>query len=359
MDKHQKSEEKQIDLLELANIIWNKRRLILISSFIGLLIGVVFASSIPKTYTTTVTLAPEETQTTGSMSTIAALTGINISGSNNNLLSSPELFPTILNSTSFLMGLFDIKVQNQDNSIDTTLYAYLKDYQKTPWWSSMMSMPSKALSLFSKKENTSDLHSSTSDIRTYIKLSREEVNVLNLLKSLLVMSVDKKTNIVNLSSTMQDPKISAYITDTVIMYFQEYVINYRSLKSRQDLGFAQKLFDETKSDYYKKQQELASYSDANIGIISAKYATTKERLQNEVNLAYNMYNQMAQELQKTKIKVQDTTPVYTIIEPSVEPLFPSAPNKKMIILVFVLIFSLGASICVLVKHYLMNQNREM
>lgn len=351
----QKSIEKEIDLLELVKVLWDERKLILKLSSVGLLIGIIVASSIPKTYTTTVTLASEQTQSSGNMGTIAALTGISLLNSNSSSLSSPDLFPTILNSTSFLMGLLDIRVKNKDNSIDTTLCVYLEDYQKTPWWSSVIGMPSRILGLFSRNDNSTNLLLPVSnENNSYTILSKEELHVISSLKNMLDLKVDKKTNLINLSVTLQDPQISAYLTDTITKYLQEYVINYRTLKARQDLGFTQKLFDETKADFYKKQQELANYTDANIGVISAKYATTKDRLENEVALAYSMYNQMAQEFQKTKIKVQDNTPVYTVIEGSVEPLIPSAPNKKVIILGFVFLSCLMTCGYVLIKNYLTN-----
>ena len=63
--------------------------------------------------------------------------------------------------------------------------------------------------------------------------------------------------------------------------------------------------------------------------------TRQERLQNEMNLAYNLYNQTAQQLQLAKAKVQENTPVYTIVQAATVPLKASKPSKLMILVGFV------------------------
>ena len=55
----QQLEEQEIDLIELARNVWAERKLIFKACGIAALIGVVVAFSIPKEYSTKVTLAPK------------------------------------------------------------------------------------------------------------------------------------------------------------------------------------------------------------------------------------------------------------------------------------------------------------
>ncbi len=55
----QQLEEQEIDLIELARNVWAERKLIFKACGIAALIGLVVAFSIPKEYSTKVTLAPE------------------------------------------------------------------------------------------------------------------------------------------------------------------------------------------------------------------------------------------------------------------------------------------------------------
>lgn len=330
------AEEKEIDLLALANKIWANRKFILKALGVGLVIGLIVAFSIPKEYTTTVILTPESKSTTsGNMGSLAALAGINLNSAvGEDALASPELYPSVINSTPFLRGLLDIKVTDSKKNIDTTLYSYMSDYQSAAWWGYILKAPGLLKGLFSSEKN----HMNDSNSNTRI-ISEEEQNILNNLTDRLTISSDKKTGVTTIEVMMQSPEISAYLADTVTSYLQSYIIDYRTQKARKDLAYSEKLYEESKADYYKTQAALATYIDGNMNVVSAKYRTTQERLQNEASLAFTIYNQMAQQLQMAKVKVQDTTPVFTVIQPAVEPLFPAKPSKKMVI-IGVLFFSI-------------------
>lgn len=140
-------EEQEIDLIELAQKVWASRKLVFKACGIAALVGLVVAFSIPKEYSTSVTLAPESGGKSGggSMGALAAMAGINLGTSSGEDALSPELYPDIVSSTPFLIELFDVKVKDQKAKVDTTLYAYLKEEQRSPWWSAIFSAPFKVL----------------------------------------------------------------------------------------------------------------------------------------------------------------------------------------------------------------------
>lgn len=340
---------KEIDLLDLGKKLWEKRKFILKASVFGAVIGIVIAFSIPKEYTTTVILAPEANSgsATGNAGALAAMAGINLGGNATNGDIAPDLYPNIIESTPFIIGLFDVKVTDQENNIDTTLYSYIKNDQRSAWWFKIMNLPGGIISLFSSKDSRV-----TSDSIDNFYLTNEQTGVFNNIKNRISLTVDKKTGIITLTSRMQDPDISAVIADTLVSYLQSYIINYRTQKARQDLAFTESLYAESKKDYSEAQQKYARYLDENQNVILASYRVNQEKLQNEMALAYTVYNQVAQQLQLAKVKVQDITPVYTIIQPAVIPLVPSKPNKKLIVIGFVLFVVVGACGYILIKDYL-------
>ena len=106
---------------------------------------------------------------------------------------------------------------------------------------------------------------------------------------------------------------------------------YRTDKARHDLEFTQRLFDEAQGKYYAAQQRYAQYVDQNQALSRKSFRTEQERLQNEMSLAYSLYNQTAQQLQLARAKVQESTPVYAVVQPATVPLKPSKPSKIMIL----------------------------
>ena len=141
------------------------------------------------------------------------------------------------------------------------------------------------------------------------RLTREENETVGSLQERIAASVDKKTMVVSLAVTMQDPLVAATLTDTVMRNLQNHITQYRTDKARHDLEFTQRLFDEAQGKYYAAQQRYAQYVDQNQALSRKSFQTEQERLQNEMSLAYSLYNQTAQQLQLARAKVQESTPV--------------------------------------------------
>ncbi len=339
----QQSEEQEIDLLELAQKVWAERKLVFKACGIAVLVALVVAFSIPKEYATSVTLAPESggRSTSSSMSALAAMAGVNLGSSSGEDALSPELYPDIVSSTPFLVDLFNIRVKDQEEKIDTTLYAYLKDEQRSAWWGTVLSAPFKlvgwTMSLF--KDKPEDEGEAVLDP---FRLTPEESGIAQALNQRISVTADKKTGITTLTVTMQDPLISASLTDTVMHCLQNYITDYRTNKARHDLAFTEKLYAEAKSNYEEAQKKYASFVDANQNIILLSYRAEQERLQNEMNLAYQVYTQVSQQLQMAKAKVQEITPVYTVVQPATVPLRAAKPNKMMILIGFVFLAGVGS-----------------
>ena len=174
------------------------------------------------------------------------------------------------------------------------------------------------------------------------RLTKDEAAIADALSKRISVSVDKKTGVTTLSVTMQDPLISASLTDTVMHCLQNYITDYRTNKARHDLAFTEKLYGEAKASYEDAQKKYANFVDANQNIILLSYRAEQERLQNEMNLAYQVYTQVSQQLQMARAKVQEITPVYTVVQPATVPLKPAKPNKLMILIGFMFLAGVGS-----------------
>ncbi len=82
--------------------------------------------------------------------------------------------------------------------------------------------------------------------------------------------------------------------------------------------------------------------DANQGVVLQSVMTERERLQNEMQLAFQLYNSCAQQLQMSRAKVQQETPVCVVMQPPVLPVKASKPSKLTTLVAFVF---LGFCLC--------------
>ena len=132
---------------------------------------------------------------------------------------------------------------------------------------------------------------------------------------------------------------------------QEYIIDYRTSKSKEDCLYLEKLFKERQQEYYVAQKKYADYMDSHDNIILQSVRTEQERVQNDMSLAYQVYSQVASQLQVARAKVQEEKPVFAVVEPAVVPLYPSGTSRKVYVLVFVFL-----SVCIVISWNLFGKD---
>lgn len=334
--------ELEIDWMDLLRRIIAIRKTLYKAAGIGLVLGILIAFSIPKQYTVSVTLSPEmgtDTKTSGLASMAASFLGANTMNTTPDALNA-ALSSEIVSSTPFLLELFDTHVQTLDGELDTTLVAYL-DEQRGSWLGAVLAAPGMAIrtikELFTEKLDT------VATLNPF-QLTEEENEKIKFLRENILADIDKKTGITTLSVTLQDPKVTAIVADSVVAKLQQYIINYRIAKAKEDCSYLEQLYQERQQEYYDAQQRYARYVDANKSLVLQSVRTEQERLQNDMNLAYQVYSQVAQQLQVARAKIQEEKPVFAVVEPASVPLQASGTSRKVIVfgLIFLAVCVIGA-----------------
>ena len=338
-------EEIEIDLMDLLRKVIGIRKKIYKAAGIGLIIGIIVAISIPKQYTVEVTLSPEMGNNKGGgLSGLAAsFLGSGVTMGDGTDALNASLSADIVSSTPFLLELSNMKVP-VSGSEEISLSSYLNE-ESSPWWGYVIGFPGMVIggvkSLFTENEDESI--SSDKASRGTIELSKKEFQKIESLKRKIVASVDKKTSMTTVTVTLQSPKVAAVVADSVVKKLQEYIIDYRTSKSKEDCLYLEKLFKERQQEYYEAQRKYADYMDSHDNIILQSVRTEQERLQNDMSLAYQVYSQVAGQLQVARAKVQEEKPVFAIVEPAVVPLEPSGTSRKVYVLAFIFL-----SVCIVI-----------
>lgn len=347
------NEELEIDLMDLLRKVVSIRKKIYKAAGIGLIIGVIVAISIPKQYTVEVTLSPEMGSAKGGgLSGLAAsFLGSDVTMGDGSDALNASLSADIVSSTPFLLELSTMKIPVLKNEM-MTLNAYL-DEESSPWWSYVIGLPGMAIggvkSLFISEED--EFMSSDKASHGTIELSKKESVKIETLKRKIAASVDKKTAMTTVAVTFQNPKVAAIVADSVVGKLQEYIINYRTSKAKEDCVYLERLFKERQQEYYVAQKKYADYLDSHDNIILQSARAEQERLQNDMSLAYQVYSQVASQLQVARAKVQEEKPVFAVVEPAVVPLNPSGTSKKIYVLAFTFL-----SVCIVIFWKLFGEN---
>ena len=339
------NDEFEIDWMDLLRRVIAIRKTLYKAAGIGLVLGIIIALSTPKQYTVSVTLAPEmgsDTKGGGLASLASSFLGSASLGNSPDALNA-ALSSEIVSSTPFLLELFNIRVQTLDGELDTTLVTYL-DEQRSSWLGTVLAAPGMAIGfvkgLFTEEPDTVA-------ILNPFQLTKKESRKVEALRKNIVADIDKKTGITTLSVTLQDPKVTAMVADSVVAKLQQYIINYRIAKAKEDCAYLEQLYKERQQEYYDAQQRYARYVDANKSLVLQSVRTEQERLQNDMNLAYQVYSQVAQQLQVARAKIQEEKPVFAVVEPATIPLQPSGTSRKIIVLGIILLAVIATSAWIL------------
>ncbi len=343
--KHNAEYEQEIDLMELLSKVWKGRKLILICCLIGALLGLVAYFSIPKTYRVSAVLAPETQQRMGSgVSSIASMMGVSLDNSRDAI--DVDMYPDVVASTPFLFRLIEIPVETKYGDVRTSLKDYVLNHQKSPWWNYVKAAPMKAVSwcirLVSPKKEEEVVENMDTTL-VISNLPKDERRAIRYLADAVKVSVDAKTGKTKLSLSMQDPYVSATVLEAVVNNLKSYMYDYRTSKSRQDVVNLTKICEERKQEYYAAHDAYALITDANKNVVRNSTKAELQRVQQEVSLAYQVYSQVATQLEAARIKVQQSKPVFAVLEPVTVPMRPAAPSLLKI--VAACIFLAGCCAC--------------
>lgn len=348
----QEQEEQEIDLMALAMKLWAKRKLLLKVGCYAALFGVLIALTTPKVYTVNAVLAPElgSKSASSSLASAASMLGLgNLSmGSDADAL-RVTLYPEVVSSLPFMVDLMDTPVQTKKGQKEELplepLHEVLKKSKKS-LVGTVVSFPFKVLGTvlsWFRSDEEERAEGAVAEVNPF-QLTKKQANIIAGLRKQILATVDKKTGVTTVSVTMQDPLVAAMVADTVIEKLRVHITKYRTSKAQEDCAYWEQLNEERRQEYYEAQQRYARYVDANKNVILQSVLTERERLQNEMNLAYQVYTNVATQMQLARAKVQEAKPVFAVVEPASVPLKASGTSRKMIVLqwMFLAVFATAA-----------------
>lgn len=348
--KRAEGEESELDFMEIVRKLWPERKTLLKAAIWGAVVGLVIVFNSSKSYNVEVTLAPERSgrSTNSSLASLASMMGAGnlamMSGGSDVDALNVLFYPQIVESTPFILELLDSRVTTKEKEEVMTFAEYLDS--KTPSLIGyVFRIPGLAIgwvkSLFADDEKEDE--DEDAPLNTF-KLTKKQASMVKALRSAVTADVDNKTGLTTVSVTLDDPMVTAIIADSVLSKLKKHITAYRVSKAQQDCEYLENLYKQRQAEYYEALQNYAEYVDANKSVILLSALTERERLQNDMNLAFQVYSQVATQLQVARAKVQEEKPVFAVVEPASVPLKPSGRSSKTTLLgiIFLAVAGTGA-----------------
>jgi len=337
--------EKNSDLniFFLFKVLWHKKKLFILVWIITFILSCLWILPQPRYYDAEVSIAPESTESRdfGDLASLASNFGMNVGTGYSDAI-YPQLYPDLLQSTKFLVGILDIKVKTKDGEVETDYYDYLSNHQKE----NVIMLPFAAVkewigSLFISEEPDSEPAAKEGRRFNPFELSKHSTEIIESVKGKVNCSYSLTTNVVTLKVTDQDPLVCALLADSIMEHLQAFITDYRTKKARIDYEHYKKLTNEAKDNYEDARRRYALYSDANTNVSLKSIELKMQTLENDMQAKYNIYTAMDTRMEAALAKVQERTPVFTELKNATVPIKPAGPKRMIFVAVMLFLATAG------------------
>lgn len=338
-----------VQLSDVIQFLKASRRRILLGALTGLAIGALYAFSKPNVYTAQITVMPEiQTKSAGlgSLGSLAGLAGIDISNSASGVDAiRPDIYPDVLRSVPFALHILNQPIYSEKLKSNMTLRQYMSRIDEEGIFRLINGSSDDG-----KKDKTEKLD--PKNFSQAIQLTKEQEELVKAIQANVTSVYEKKTGILTIIATEQDPVVSAIMARLSLEYLTNYITTYRTEKARKQVTFLIQRVAEVKSRYQSAEYALSTYRDRNRNLFLNTAKIDEQRLQADYLLEQSVYNELSKQLEQAKIKVQEETPVFKVLEPATVPLRKNGPKRTFIMIGFTAIGMFITLIALSVRRFL-------
>ena len=348
-------EEQEIDLVELIQRMWVNRWLIVKITAVFMVLGLFVALFSPKVFTASCDVVPQTSKSgaSSSMSSLAALAGINLNAVQSAESLSPNVYENIMGSTTFRKELMQTMIDFEEVGHSVSFFDYYtsEEYNKPGVMSYVkkytIGLPFTILNAIRGEQPEPDYSGVGGDSNAIETISKDEYDAMQILGESIGISLDDKKGYVTITASMPEAVAAAQMAQATLTLLQRYITEFKIEKVQSNLDFVQERFDEAKRNFEDVQARRARLRDANMNTTRYSARTEMERLDAEYTLAQGVYTSLAQQVEQAKISVKETTPILTVIKPVTVPYKKSKPQRAMILFAFTFLGAVAGMGCVL------------
>lgn len=309
-----------INFKAFFQVLWKEKLLIALITLLFIGGGAYYAFTAQEEFVSEGKILPEisggANSSLGGIASLIGMGGFELGLKNNTEAIRPDLYPDVLRSTPYFLALFQQKVITKENKeiVFEDFYHQVIEKNKP--------IKEKSIGKFPVKQE---------GILVLNRLSEERINDL---KERISATIDKKSGVISITAKMPDPVVAADVAKFSMSYLTDYVTKYRTEKSQKEVDFLGEKVAAARGKFYSNQAQKAQYSDqfpsATIRLQTAD--VKRERIESEYKMSSGVYNELLKKYEEAKIKLQQETPVFKVLDPPVAPTQKSEPKKAIILL---------------------------
>jgi tyrosine-protein kinase Etk/Wzc len=298
---------QDISLFELITPLVRQWKLVAVTAVACAVLALGFLLLQPRTYTASTTFTPENSSSTGMLSNLVGLAGLAGQlglGSSSSSSVSPDFF---------------VKLAHSDEVLRSTLLQEFPDPDST-------AVRRPLLQLLQIKGRSAE--------------ERVQRGV-QALRNMTEAATDKTTGIVTLKVHLQSPVLAADIAKHMVQLLNRFNLESRQSQSREQRRFSGERLAVAEQELRTAEQAQLAFLQRNRQYLdSPLLAFEHNRLNRHVQLRQEVYQTLVKAHEEARIAEVRDTPVLTVIDSAVAPVYPSGPRRALGTLV-ALIFGAG------------------
>lgn len=297
--------------------------------------GLLIAFGSQEEYSASTKLLPYRTAAGSSaLSGLAGLAGVRLPSGVADETITADLYPVIARTLDFQISVAETPLRFATTTKPITMVKYFQDH-RSAFDAASGRLADLRYSLVSALKGSHQSRTSTvtgANGDTLRVFDREYLKIVQDLDSRLLVSIDKKTSVTSIMGVMPDPYAAADLVQTASERLMQRIIDYEAKKAGEQLRFIDEQYQQGRMRYEQTQTNLAVFVDRNRSLVSAVARIERDRLQREFNVAFEVLQQLSVEQAQARIKKNQDTPVFTVLEQVTVPNHRSSPQRSRILL---------------------------
>lgn len=311
----------------LTRVAWQGRRLLLCFMAVFALFGVIIALLATPEYVSDAKIMPEMSSGTGDMvkrlASVAGFSGLDLSEGEGADAVRPDLYPNVLQSTPFILYLLNQTVTTERRE-NTTIRKLLLNTDNWQFMSRFWTDANESAGKISIQPDGP------------VRLTKQQEDLIKEVGKRVSAKLDTRSGVITITAKMPDANVAATVAQLAMHYLTQYVTSYRTEKARKDLDFYGQRLKESRQRYEKAQYSVFHYNDQHKNFVVQAATMEKQRMEAELAIAQTVYTELARQHEQARLKVQERTPVFKVLEPPKIPVLRSSPKRTLMVAVYAL-----------------------
>ena len=311
----------------LFRTLWLARFRLLIGSLTFALLGVIVALLQQPEYKSEARVMPEMKNGASDLfkrlSSVAGFASIDFDDAEGMEAIRPDLYPNVLQSTPFVLYLIEKPIIISSGETKTV---------------TQLLLPNTGFRVFKNRLFSSETESTGAPVPKKtagtVRLTARQQELAEELDTRVSARLDTRSGLITITAQMPDAQAAAAVAQLAMNYLTGYVTNYRTEKARQDLDFYANQLAEAQKRYQKAQLTIFQHNDNNRNLVLQTATMNRQRMLAELTIAQTVYTDLSGQFERAKLKVQEQTPVFKVLEPPKIPLKRTSPKRTLIVLGF-------------------------